>query len=390
MDEVDVAIVGAGFAGLAVACGLAGRRSVRIIERRTAPPAERRALILQPNGLAALQELGALEPVLASGTRARIVRLCDPEGRSRAFYDYGELNHAQPYLLSIEAAALQQALEGQLSSQSDFELLRGCAFDGLLRAGDAVAGIRYVDSSGESRELRTGCVVGADGAGSLVRAAAGIATTTPAAPDPYVIGIGGPAPRVAPGEIAMYCGRGFANGVVPLDGNAYFWDHVTAENREAVKAGDLDGWRAVYRERVPDAAALTAPLTSWEELTVLVPRPFRARARATDGLALLGDAAGTVHPHSAQGANLALEDAVALAAVLREHGGSRPVPGSSLAAYAVPRHRKLGFYVRWSRLAAGSLDAPNPAWRAMRGAGYLWNRVGPVRRTLLRRQAGVG
>jgi 2-polyprenyl-6-methoxyphenol hydroxylase-like FAD-dependent oxidoreductase len=92
----------------------------------------------------------------------------------------------------------------------------------------------------------------------------------------------------------------------------------------------------------------------------------------------VGDAAGAVHPHSAQGANLALEDAAMLG---ESTDGTRPSRG---AAYGRARQRKLRRHVLWSLLAAASLDAPNAGWQAIR-----WNRVPPMRRELLRRQAGL-
>jgi 2-polyprenyl-6-methoxyphenol hydroxylase-like FAD-dependent oxidoreductase len=65
-----VAIVGAGFAGLALACtlGRAGRRVV-VLERRAALPAGGAAIAIQPNGLSALERLGLLEQALAPGSR---------------------------------------------------------------------------------------------------------------------------------------------------------------------------------------------------------------------------------------------------------------------------------------------------------------------------------
>jgi 2-polyprenyl-6-methoxyphenol hydroxylase-like FAD-dependent oxidoreductase len=129
------------------------------------------------------------------------------------------------------------------------------------------------------------------------------------------------------------------------------------------------------------AGEIAAGVGSWDELTVLTARPFRARTRIAPGAALIGDAAGTVHPHVGQGANLALEDAVALGEVL--------LAGRPLAEYARPRERKLRRYIAFSRFSAGSLDAPNAAWRAVRRSGYLWSRVRPVRRDVVRRMAGL-
>jgi len=153
-----------------------------------------------------------------------------------------------------------------------------------------------------------------------------------------------------------------------------------------VEAGDLAAWRATFERRVSSAGEFLDALQRWEQLTVIGVRPFWAATRAAPGAALAGDAAGAVHPHAAQGANLALEDAVALGEAVAGLSGTLT---RRLSLYARARQRKLRRYVVWSLLAAGSLDGPSAAWRAVRRYGFLWNRVGPMRRELLRRQAGL-
>src|SRR5687768_15790847 len=69
-ERLDAAIVGAGFAGLALACLLAEHgRAICILERRPDLRSGGAAILLQPNGLAALDRLGVLEPVLGAGSR---------------------------------------------------------------------------------------------------------------------------------------------------------------------------------------------------------------------------------------------------------------------------------------------------------------------------------
>jgi 2-polyprenyl-6-methoxyphenol hydroxylase-like FAD-dependent oxidoreductase len=94
-----VAIAGAGFAGLALACMLlrAGRPVV-ILERRARLPMEGAAVAVQPNGLAALDRLGLLERAVAAGSRIDRMLMHDRRGRRVARVDFGELDH--PHLSS--------------------------------------------------------------------------------------------------------------------------------------------------------------------------------------------------------------------------------------------------------------------------------------------------
>jgi 2-polyprenyl-6-methoxyphenol hydroxylase-like FAD-dependent oxidoreductase len=177
----------------------------------------------------------------------------------------------------------------------------------------------------------------------------------------YVVGIGPRPVELEDGAALVYHGTGYADGVMPLGQNGYFYDGVTPANRAAVDAGDLDGWRAIYSERVPYAAELTAAPRSWDDLSVLGTRPGRVRRRIAAGAALLGDAAASVHPHSAQGANLALEDAVALGELLATLDPARELRRGDLEAYQRRPGRKGARHVAWSRFAGGSFDGQDGA-----------------------------
>ena len=117
------------------------------------------------------------------------------------------------------------------------------------------------------------------------------------------------------------------------------------------------------------------------------PRPYTTLWDAT--AALLGDAAAIVHPHSAQGTNLALEDGVALGQTLARLDPSSALRRTGLAPYQRRRGRKAARYVTWSRWAGATFDGATTPWRAVRWSGWQWQRVPPVRRALLRFGAGL-
>lgn len=389
-EHLDAAIVGAGFAGLALACHLAGQgRGACVLERRPSVPSGGSAILLQPNGLTALERLGVLEPTLAAGSRIDRISLRDLRDQELASYDYGELRHRHPFMVAIRRVDVLGILAARIADLGGDAPRTGCAFAVLVREGDRVCGLRYRDAGGHEHELRSACVVGADGVASSVRAALGISAARLSRPDRYVAGIGRLPPEAAPNEQVIYCGPGSGNGVVPLRGQALFWDHVTEQNRTAVEAQDVDNWRAIYRRRVPEGADIADEIVSWDELVVFSVRAQLARRRTAEGAALAGDAAATVHPHTAQGANLALEDAVTLGDLLSERRSLDPVTRAELGRYERRRQRKALAYVLWSRVAAGNIDAPNAAWRAMRRAGHYSSRIPRLRRAAVRWPAGV-
>lgn len=229
------------------------------------------------------------------------------------------------------------------------------------------------------------CVVGADGINSAIREAMHARLRWRTGPDRYLIGLAPCEP--ADDAAVLYCGRGWCNGVLPFGDRTYFFDHITHESRDAVERHDFDAWRATYARRVPGGARIAAQLGSFGDVGFLAGRTHRAVPRARPGVALLGDAAAAVHPHNGQGANLALEDALALGTALAEHG---PSASAALDSCARARDAKLRRYVPWSIFIGRTFDGPNAGWRAMRRIGYLASRVAPIRQATTRRQAGLG
>lgn len=382
-EQVDVAVVGAGFGGLgvALACVKAGL-SVTILERRPELAPEGVGLVLQPNGLAVLDELGVIEHVLAVGQQISTARQCDSSGRVRAMASYRELRHPHPYLVVIERSSLISVLAGRLPGGA--MLRTGCTVNGLEREDGRVCGVRYADGSGAQHTLRAACVVAADGINSVIRDDLQPRMRWRTGPDRYLIGLTGCRPT--DDGVVLYCGRGWCDGVLPLGERTYFFDHITAENRDAVQHGDFDAWRATYLRRVPDAERIVADLGSFDEVSFLSGRTHRAVPRIWPGVALVGDAAAAVHPHNGQGANLALEDASVLVAALAQHG---PRAAAALEAYARVRDAKLRRQVPWSIFIGRTFDGSHAGWRMVRRTGYVVSRVPAVRRATTRAQAGL-
>jgi 2-polyprenyl-6-methoxyphenol hydroxylase-like FAD-dependent oxidoreductase len=359
---VEVVVVGAGFAGLSVARALIAQdHDVIVLERRASLESGGAAITLQPNGLAALARLGVLDDVLAICRPVSDVVQTDARGRRLALIRYGDLRHPHPYVAGV--------------ARSDLVRLLARGIDVRLGAPVAAADVA---------RLGADLVVGADGVGSAVREAMRPRVADRSGPDRYVVGICRVVPPGDPGA-RLVCGRGYANGVIPMREGLYFWDHVTEANAAAVEARDFGAWAEEYARRVPGGEAIAAEIGSFEGLAVLEGRTHRVKSRVSGRFALAGDAAAAVHPHTGQGGNLALEDAVALADGLRG-GGSLD---DALAAYAQARDAKARRYVPWSRFIGPALDGSNLLWRALRASGYVWARVPPLRRELVRMHAGL-
>src|ERR1700754_3521585 len=165
----DVIVVGAGPAGLTLACGLrAAGIDVRVLDRAAAPAVTSRALGLQPRGVEVLDRLGALGDLPDHGLPIRSVTI-NVDGRELASFPVGEATRlGGPRGLIMSQADIEGALRDRLTALgADVEWGRGVA--GLAPVPDGVT-VRLDDGS----EVEAAWVVGADGAHSVVRKAMGI------------------------------------------------------------------------------------------------------------------------------------------------------------------------------------------------------------------------
>jgi 2-polyprenyl-6-methoxyphenol hydroxylase-like FAD-dependent oxidoreductase len=168
--DTDVIVAGAGPTGLAVACGLrAAGIEVRVLDKAAGPAVTSRALGLQPRGVEVLDRLGALGDLPDRGLPISSV-VITVSGRELARLQIRQ---------SMERLGGRTAL---LMSQADIEAAlrdRLAALGGSIEWDhpviDVIAradGVTVQVGGGE--EIRAGWVVGADGAHSAVRKAAGI------------------------------------------------------------------------------------------------------------------------------------------------------------------------------------------------------------------------
>ena len=123
--------------------------------------------------------------------------------------------------------------------------------------------------------------------------------------------------------------------------------------------GDPDELRAVYKDFHPDARALLAPCTEVTKSALHVREPMDrwSAGRAT----LLGDAAHPMVPFMAQGACMAIEDAVVLARALEGISTVEAVP-AALARYENARRERTASVQRNSLANEWMKEQGNADW----------------------------
>jgi 2-polyprenyl-6-methoxyphenol hydroxylase-like FAD-dependent oxidoreductase len=168
MTATEVLVIGAGPAGLGLACGLLQQGiQVRVVDKAGGPATTSRANFVHARGSEVLDRLGALSDLPARSVRAMQITtyLGDKPIMRIRFGDPGLQTAAPPMVIS--QAAVEAALRARLAE-----------LGGTIEWGTPLVDLRQ-DGSGVvatvgDEEVRAAWLVGCDGAGSATRRSAGI------------------------------------------------------------------------------------------------------------------------------------------------------------------------------------------------------------------------
>ncbi|WP_187829910.1 FAD-dependent oxidoreductase [Siccirubricoccus phaeus] len=170
--SLPVLIAGAGPVGLVAAAALHRQGiPVVVLEAEGALPDELRASTFHAPTLDMLDELGAAQPMIAEGLVAPHVQYRNRDHSLIAAFDFTDIADLtrHPFRVQVEQYKLVRILARLLAGQPGFTLRLGAAVEGAEDLGDRV---RVTLSNGEAVE--GSWLIGADGAHSAVRRAAGI------------------------------------------------------------------------------------------------------------------------------------------------------------------------------------------------------------------------
>jgi 3-(3-hydroxy-phenyl)propionate hydroxylase len=170
-----VFIAGAGPVGLVAAAHLArGGVPVTVFEAGPKLSEESRASTFHPPTLDMLHALGAAEPLIAQGLKAPAFQYRSKKHGVLAQFDFGAIADAtqHPFRLQCEQSKLTRILYEQMRGHPNFEL----RFDSAVTdVSQDASGVEItIHGNGRSERHCGRYLIGADGASSKVRRAAGI------------------------------------------------------------------------------------------------------------------------------------------------------------------------------------------------------------------------
>ena len=151
-------------------CALASRgRRTCIMEAKPTVSRSKRGLTLQPNGMAALKEMGLLDQVATIGSKTTRVIWREIGGKPLMTLDYSILNHPHNYLLTLVPSELEAVLR-ELVSKRNGIILESTFFQQILPSRSERVLVE-AEKYGSISRFSARIIVGADGENSKVRQA---------------------------------------------------------------------------------------------------------------------------------------------------------------------------------------------------------------------------
>lgn len=328
-NSLSVGIVGAGTAGLAAAIALAraGHR-VTVFEKHPAMAPLGAGVLIQPQGVAALDMLG-----VGNAFHGASVPVTGLLGTCHRNWTLVDIRYDDTPARGVSRQALSQVL-------LDAALPLGVR----IRFGSPVDRIQ---SDGTTASVHVGStvhgfdlVVIADGAASTLSAQAGLAMAS----NMYEWGALWAMFDVAhwPNEALLeqrYHGTRKMFGLMPtawVDGKlrlSMFWS-LPCRDHAQWRTRPLEDWKTELLTLWPGSAPVVNQIVSHDQFALATYRHARARRLANGPVCVIGDAAHSMSPQLGLGTTLAVQDALALADAVGEHG--------AIAGAAMYSSRRLG------------------------------------------------
>ena len=390
----DVAVSGASFAGLALACALSDALGpefrIAVIDR-TAPastPADARAFALSAASRHLLEAIGVWPAIATEAQPVNGIDITDSSldaGVRPVLLSYDNATAAgEPATHIVPVGPLTGALRAKAKDHPSIVLLAPAEATGFT-ADDTGARIALSDG----RTITGSLVVAADGRKSPLRDAAGIKVIGWAYPQAGIVTtVRHERPHGARAVQHFLPNGPFA--ILPLTGNraCITWTEDASEAKRIMALDDA-GFLAEIDKRFGGklgAVTLDGPRQSWPLQLHL------ARRYVAPRFALVGDAAHGVHPLAGQGLNLAFRDVAALVEVVAD---------SVRLGFEAGDAQALTRYERWRRfdsaVSAATFDGINrlfagdaPLLRSVREVGLgVVDRIPALKRFFVSEAAGL-
>jgi 2-polyprenyl-6-methoxyphenol hydroxylase-like FAD-dependent oxidoreductase len=359
-SQTDVAIVGAGPTGLALAAELhrLGVSAVTL-DRLAAGDNTSRAVVIHARTLEVLEPLGVTPQLIAQGLAIETFRVRE-RSRVLATIHFSGLDTKYPFTVlcpqqTTEAILLSrlQALGGRVD--------RPCEVVAITDAADGVI-VKY-SRKDHVETLHAKWLVGCDGMHSVVREQALIPFEGSAYEESFVLGDVQMDWPIARDEVSLFFSDAGLTLVAPLPENHF---RIVATLQDAPPTPSIADFQKILDERGPENATIRIRSLTWSSRFHVHHR--LAKTFRKGHILLAGDAAHVHSPAGGQGMNTGIQDAISLADTL--HQVLQQKDEAPLDAWQTKRREIAQSVVRLTDRMTRLGTAHSPAVKRLRNAVF--------------------
>ncbi|KQX19985.1 MULTISPECIES: FAD-dependent oxidoreductase [unclassified Sphingomonas] len=266
---------------------------------------------VHPSTIELFDELGLAEALLLREHDVVTDIFASVGGRSYRVADLTHLPVRHKFMMMMPQWHFLDFVRDAAARWPAFSLRMDSEVVDLVLDGGRIGGVVLKDGERIAADL----VIGADGRGSVLRDAAGLARRDLGAPiDIFWFRV--PKPRTRHNDTM---GRFTPGTVIAMIDRGDYWQcaFVFAKGgADRIRAGGLDDFRKRVALAVPEIAASLDAIRSWDDVKLLSVSLDRLTRWHRPGFLAIGDAAHAMSPVGGVGINLAIQDAVAAANIL--------------------------------------------------------------------------
>ena len=266
---------------------------------------------LHPSTLEVLGELGLLEALLEL-PHDRVAEIAAQFGDTALkIADFRHLPTRCGFIAMMPQWDFLDFLARRAARYPQFKLRMNAEVTDLIEREGRIAGVRL-----GSEEIAADLVIGADGRHSIVRERAGLEVENRGAPIDVLWF------RISrqPGDPENSMGRFDPGAALVLINRREYWQCgfvIPKGAADEVRRAGLPAFRVHLAQLLPWARERTEEIVEWDQVKLLTVQIDRLKTWWRPGLLCIGDAAHAMSPVGGVGINIAIQDAVAAANVLR-------------------------------------------------------------------------
>jgi 2-polyprenyl-6-methoxyphenol hydroxylase-like FAD-dependent oxidoreductase len=290
--------------------------------------------------LAALGNLGLLDRVARIGSKTNRVAWHEIGKKTLATLDYSVLDHPHNHLLTVVPSDLELVLRETFSSRGGI-IYGSISFRNILpNRSERV--LVEAERNGSPVVFSGSIIVGADGEKSKVRQALQVPVRVEEYPGHFLFLLAGPVASLQL-EARQYVALGRMAGFFPTRDSTYIFYYLPNRTVAEFKSRGIESFKKQLAEIEPDVSDSLSNIGSWEDVAGGSARRVDVKSWVADRAALLGDAVHALDPSWAQGANLSLQDALALANTIERCFELNDFTADALRGYEKERRKQTEF-----------------------------------------------